>query len=83
MIDIYSRDPLNQFSDNIIGWQVKPRYTKEAILEYPFESMIGLKGAYPRLVILDNFESLSSNPDLIKLASLDEGFGCYPKWLNN
>ena len=66
MIDLYSRDPLNQFSDNIIGWQVKPRYTKEAILEYQFEVMMRLKSAYPRLVILDNFELLSSNPDLIK-----------------
>ena len=45
--------------------------------------MMRLKGAYPRLVILDNFESLSSNPDLIKLVSLDEVFGCYSKWLNN
>ena len=73
--DFYSRDPLNRFRENVVGWQVSPRFSIDAIANYPFEALLRIQGAYPRLVALENLESLSSHPDMIKLQSFDTLLG--------
>ena len=81
IIDYYARNPLNQHKSNVIGWQVSPIFSKELIQQYPFEALLRVQGAYPRLVTLEKFEQLSSHPDFIKASSFDEIFSWYSAWI--
>ena len=81
IIDYYVRNPLNQNKSNAIGWQVSPIFSKELIQQYPFEALLRVQGAYPRLVTLEKFEQLSSHPDFIKSSSFDEIFIWYSAWI--
>ena len=79
--DFYSRDPLNKFRENVVGWQISPIWSSQLIEYYPFEAILRVKGAYPRLVILERFEALSSHPDMIKLQSFDKLLGWYSSFI--
>ena len=56
--DFYSRDPLNSFRENVVGWKIYPICSTQLIESYLFEALLRTKSAYPRLVIIDRFEVL-------------------------
>ena len=81
LFDTYSRDPFNKLGKSVIGWQVSPMHTPEAISTFSFEALLRLNGTYPKLIILEKYESLTSHPDLIKLSKFDQVLGFYKKFM--
>ena len=81
LIDYYWRNPINQYHDNVIGWQTFPIYPENKVIEYPFEALYRVSGAYPRLAAIERYEVLSSHPDFIKIWGLDEVLWWYSKWV--
>ena len=65
----------------MIGWQTFPIYPENKVIEYPFEALYRVSGAYPQLAAIERYEVLSSHPDFIKIWGLDEVLWWYSKWV--
>ena len=82
IVDYYARSSKSKNGSYVIGWQIAPRFTPQDIKAFPVEALIRAIGAYPRLVVIEKYEELSSHPDFFKASSLDKIFGLFSRWNN-
>ena len=65
----------NQKGHRVVGWQCDVSYKEELIYKFPFEWILSLNSSSGRMMALNNWEALISNPSFIKHKSYNNVFG--------
>ena len=70
-----SHTELNSRKESVAGFQYRNKLTKQTIIDFPFDAMIAMNSSLGRLYIIDNYNKLTSHPDLVKTRTSGHIFG--------
>ena len=75
---------INPYGQHVVGWQFEVRYQKKVVQVFPFKWVLSLNSTVGRIMIVNNWESLISNPNFVRQKSREnvlnfgiENYGSY------